>query len=359
MPRRTRPLVPRRAAPPSASRRTGGSPPRAPLPRVDVQLATLVREVPEGEGWSYEIKYDGYRAIAYVERGPRNAALHVSLVSRNGLSFSERFAPICRALGALDVESAILDGEVCSLDASGRTRFEALQGVMRDRTGAELVYFVFDVLWLDGEDLRGRPLSERRERLAHVVPQTDRGIVRRSESATGDGRAFLDAVRDLGLEGLIAKRVDLPYHAGRSTEWAKVKVEKSEELLVVGFTAPKRSRQRFGALLLGVRDDERGGVRFAGKVGTGFDTRTLEELHERMLPLRSDRPTVIDPPRAKNATWVRPELVAEIRYTEWTADGKLRHPTFLGLREDKAAREVRRERPVALPRAEKRGRAGG
>lgn len=317
------------------------------LPSVDVQLATLVREVPEGPGWSYEIKYDGYRAIAYVRR-PARGANDVQLVSRNGLSFTDRFAPISEALGALDVDGAILDGEVCSLDASGRTRFEALQGVSRDRTETELVYFVFDVLWLDGEDLRQKPLSERRTALARVIPHSDRGVVRRSEALEGDGHSFLEAARELGLEGLIAKRTGMPYRAGRSTDWVKVKVDRREELVVVGFTPPKGSRQRFGALLLGMPDRERGGVRFAGKVGTGFDTRMLEELHERMAPLRSERPTVSDPPRIKGAVWVRPELVAEIRFTEWTADGKLRHPTFLGLREDKSARDVRRERAVHL-----------
>lgn len=313
---------------------------RALLPDIEPQLATLVREVPKGPGWAFEIKYDGYRAIAYLAKGT------VRLVSRNGLSFHERFGSICHALASLPVTSAILDGEVCSLDALGHTRFEALQGVDRDRSHRELVYFVFDLLWIDGEDLRGLPLEARRARLERLLPQTGAGTVRRSERIEGDGRAFLEAARELGLEGVIAKRVDRPYRGGRSTEWVKLKVDRREELVIVGATPPKGSRQRFGALLLATGSRE--GLRFAGKVGTGFDTRTLEDLHERMRPLRVDRPPVIDPPRIRGALWVRPELVAEIRYTEWTADGKLRHPTFLGLREDKSAQEVRRERAIAI-----------
>lgn len=305
------------------------------LPEIEPQLATLVRDVPEGAGWSYEIKYDGYRAIAYVASGT------VRLVSRNGLSFAERFGSICRALGGLGVESAILDGEVCAIDEAGRTRFEALH-----EGASELVYFVFDLLWLDGDDLRALPLEERRRRLERLLPRSDRGTVRRSERILGGGHAFLEAARELGLEGLIAKRGDRPYRGGRSTDWVKVKVDRREELVIVGATPPRGSRQRFGALLLGIPDDATGALRFAGKVGTGFDTATLEDLHERMLPLRIDRPPVIDPPRIRGAVWVRPELVAEIRYTEWTADGKLRHPAFLGLREDKAAADVRRERPA-------------
>lgn len=321
------------------------APRAAPLPRIEPQLATLVRDPPEGEGWLHEIKFDGYRAIAYVDEG------EVHLVSRNGLSFDDRFGAIRDALAKeRGLGRAILDGEVCAVDPAGRTRFEALQNVMRDREGAALVYFVFDLLWEGDEDLRALPLIERKERLARLVPETARGVVRRSEHVRGDGASFLDAAERLGLEGLIAKRADRPYRGGRGTDWVKVKVEKREELIVIGYTPPKGSRQRFGALLLGVPDPERPGVlRYAGKVGTGFDTRTLEELHERMTPLRVAEPPVIDPPRERGAVWVRPAIVAELRFTEWTSDGKLRHPTFLGVREDKSPADVRRERPAPTP----------
>ncbi|MDQ3035300.1 MAG: non-homologous end-joining DNA ligase [Myxococcota bacterium] len=310
------------------------------LPTIEPQLATLVREPPEGDAWLHEIKYDGFRAIAYLDRG------EVHLVSRNGLSFDDRFAPVRIALSELPIERAIFDGEVCSLDESGRTKFEALQGAMRDGTEHALVYFVFDLLWYGNEDLRGLPLVERKERLARVITETGTGVVRRAEHVRGDGASFLDAAEKIGLEGLIAKRAVAPYRGGRSSGWQKVKVERREELVIIGFTPPKGSRQRFGALLLGIADREGSPLRYAGKVGTGFDVRTLEELHDRMLPLRTERAPVGDPPRERGAVWVRPELVAEIRYTEWTADGKLRHPTFLGLRIDKSAEDVRRERPI-------------
>lgn len=317
-----------------------------PLPVIEAQLASLVDEPPEGDEWLHEIKYDGFRVIAYVDRGD------VHLVSRNGLSFDDRFAPVRLALARMPIERAIFDGEVCSLDESGRSRFEALQGAMRDRTGDALVYFVFDLLWEGDDDLRPLPLVERKERLARVLSATGGEVVRRAEHMRGNGKTFLHAAEELGLEGIIAKRADRPYRGGRSLDWRKVKVERREELVIVGFTAPKGSRQRFGALLLGIADHAGGALRYAGKVGTGFDTRMLEELHDRMVPLRIERPAVSDPPRERGAAWVRPELVAEIRFTEWTSDGKLRHPTFLGLRLDKSAADVRREQVV---RAEPRG----
>lgn len=319
------------------SRRKPG---RDALPEIEAQLATLVREPPEGDAWLHEIKYDGYRAIAYLD------AEHVRLVSRNGLSFAERFGTICDALSELELPRAILDGEVCALDESGRPRFEALQRSMQEAPEA-LVYFVFDLLYLGDEDLRALPLAERKERLAQVLPETTRGRVRRAEYVRGGGASFLEAAERLGLEGLVAKRGDRPYRAGRSLDWQKIKVERREELVVVGFTPPKGARQRFGSLLLATYDPRRGdGLRYAGKVGTGFDTRALEELYERMLPLHVASPPVIDPPRMREATWIEPVLVAEVRYTEWTSDGKLRHPTFLGLREDKRAADVRRELAV-------------
>ncbi|AKF07412.1 non-homologous end-joining DNA ligase [Sandaracinus amylolyticus] len=321
-----------RALSTTTSRRTSK---RGALPEVDAQLATLVDEPPEGDAWLHEIKFDGYRALAYLDHG------EVRLVSRNGLSFNERFAPVCAALSRLPIERAILDGELCAIDEAGRTRFESLQQGGREG----LVYFVFDLLFEGDEDLRKLPLIERKERLARVLPETSRGMVRRAEHVRGGGASFLDAAAELGLEGLIAKRLDRPYVSGRSLDWQKVKVQRREELVIVGFTPPKGARQRFGSLLLGTVDAERdGALRYAGKVGTGFDSRTLEELYERMIPLRVEEPPVIDPPREKGATWIRPELVAEVRYTEWTRDGKLRHPAFLGMREDKRASDVRRER---------------
>lgn len=337
MPQRTQIARARGATASSARRRPPQRPLPRPLPEVEPQLATLVRAPPAGDAWLHEIKYDGFRAIAYVDRG------EVHLVSRNGLSFDERFAAVRDALGKRARARAILDGEICAIDEGGRTRFEALQGAMRDGRQDRLVFFVFDLLFEGEDDLRALPLHERKTRLARALPGTTRGVVRRAEHVRGGGPSFLEAVEHLGLEGMISKRADRPHRGGRSMDWQKIKVERREELVVIGFTPPKGSRQRFGALLLGVAERAGGALRYAGKVGTGFDARTLDELHERMLPLRVDRAPVVDAPRERGAVWLRPELVAEIRYAEWTAAGRLRHPTFLGLRLDKRASDVRRE----------------
>jgi bifunctional non-homologous end joining protein LigD len=306
---------------------------------LEPQLATLVDEPPEGDAWVYEIKYDGYRALAW-KRGSAS-----SLVSRRGLRF-EQFRSVAAAVAELACDEAILDGEVCAL-REGITSFEALQQAITRGDSRALVYFVFDLLFVDGEDLRGLPLEERKARLAQLVPETGEGIVRRAEHVRGSGVAFLEAARHLGLEGLIAKRRDRPFRAGRSLDWQKAKIAVRQEMVIVGFTAPKGTRSGFGALLVGVRDEGRAPTyRYAGKVGTGFDESTLRALHRRLSAMEVASSSVVDPPRMRDVRWVRPELVAEIRFTDWTRDGKLRHPVFVGLREDKKAADVRRERSL-------------
>jgi bifunctional non-homologous end joining protein LigD len=301
---------------------------------VEAQLATLVREPPRGEGWLFEIKYDGYRALAIKEGDA------VELRSRRGLRFGGLRAVRAR-LGALPCRSAIFDGELCALDARGRPRFEELQQALGGDDD-RIVYFVFDVLTLDGEDLRGRTLVERKKVLARLVRTTETGCVRRVPAHGGSGAEFLEAARSLGLEGMIAKRGDRPYRAGRSLEWQKVKLDVHQELVVVGFTPPSGSRRGLGALLLGVY--EKDVLHYAGKVGTGFDEPTLDMLARRLSSAVVPKPPVVDPPRTRAATWVRPELVAEVRFAEWTRDGRLRHPVFMGLRPDKLPRDVVRER---------------
>lgn len=307
------------------------------LPTIQPQLATLVSAPPGGDAWFHEIKYDGFRAIAYVDRGD------IHLVSRNGLSFDQRFASIRRALAQFPADRAILDGEICALDSSGHTRFELLQRALQTPSAVQLRYFVFDLLWVSNDDLRTTFLSQRKERLDAHFEKRANELIRPAEYIRGEGEAFQLAARELGLEGMVSKRIDKPHHQGRSRDWLKVKFESRQELVIVGFTRPKGSRQRFGALLLGVADKDGDELRYAGKVGTGFDTETLERLYELMTPLRIDRPPITDPPRERGAVWITPTLVAEIRFTEWTLDGKLRHPTFLGLRIDKSAHEVHRE----------------
>lgn len=307
------------------------------LPTIEPQLATLVSAPPSGDAWFHEIKYDGFRAIAYLDHGD------IHLLSRNGKSLDQRFASIRRALTQYPAVRAILDGEICAVDGSGQTRFELLQRALQTPRAAQLRYFVFDLLWVANDDLRTTVLSQRKERLDALFQKTTNELIRPAEYVRGEGEAFQHAARELGLEGMVSKRIDKPYRKGRSREWLKVKFESRQELVILGYTPPKGSRQRFGALLLGVADKEGAELRYAGKVGTGFDTETLEYLYELMSPLRIDRPPISDPPRERGAVWITPTLVAEIRFTEWTRDGRLRHPTFLGLRIDKSAHEVRRE----------------
>jgi len=268
----------------------------------------------------------------------------VILRSRNGLVFPA-FAPIVRRLRALGGESLGLDGELCVLDDEGRPRFELLQAALSERAWDCVVYFVFDLLLCDGVDWRGEPLAIRQARLGKLLRTTDRGPVRRVISHQGSGADFLEATRTLGLEGMIAKRMDRPYRSGRSRDWLKIKTEGRAELVVVGFTPPSANRQGFGALLLGVHDG--GELRYAGKVGSGFDGATLLALTAKLARLEVKAPPVVDPPRMREARWVKPSLVVELRFSEWTSEGRLRHPVFLGLRTDKPASKVTRERARA------------
>lgn len=307
------------------------------------QLATLVATPPDGATWSFEIKYDGYRALAAREDG------EVVLRSRNGLVFPA-FPPIVRRLGSLGHGSLVVDGELCVLDDAGRPRFELLQTALSARVHHDIVYFVFDLLVCDGEDLRAEPLAARQARLRSLLRTTSSGPVRRVVSHDGSGSDFLEATRALGLEGMIAKRIDRPYRSGRSRDWLKIKTEERAELVVVGFTPPSGSRQGLGSLLLGVHDDVGRGraLKYAGKVGSGFDAAALLELTEQLERLEVKEAPVIDPPRMKQARWVRPSIVVEVRFSEWTSEGRLRHPVFLGLRTDKAASTVKRDRVAPL-----------
>lgn len=307
------------------------------------QLATLVSAPPPGDGWVHEPKLDGYRILARIERG------HATLWSRNGKDWTSRMPTLARALEGLGVDGAVLDGEVCALDAAGRSDFQLLQNTLGTGRESELVDYVFDALFLDGDDLRSLPLVERKARLrAALGPAARRPTarVRYVEHVIGRGDAFFAEACRLGLEGMIAKRADRPYRAGRGPEWVKVKCTGRQELVIGGYTAPGGSRSHLGALLVGVPGD--GGLAYAGKVGTGFTARSLADLEAVLAPMRRETPPFVDPPRgadARDVTWVEPRLVAEIEFTEMTRSGRLRHPVFRGLRQDKAAGDVVRERP--------------
>lgn len=311
------------------------------LGSIKPELATLVDDVPTKGDWLFEIKYDGYRAIATLDHGK------VRIASRNGLDWTSRFPRIAEALAELPIGTAIVDGEIAYVLPDGRTDFQHLQNALgaKGRAADRLIYFVFDLLHHDGVDLTKRPLATRKEALRALLPKKSRGPIRFGDHVTHGGRAFFAEACRLGLEGIVAKRADSPYRGGRGKDWVKVKCQERQELVVVGFTAPKGSRSDLGALLLGVRDGEH--LRYAGKVGTGFTNASLAELRKRLSPLVVEEPAVENAPRMKDAQWVEPELVCQVRFTEWTRDGVLRHPSFEGLREDKPARAVTREGPVS------------
>jgi bifunctional non-homologous end joining protein LigD len=318
---------------------------RAPLPAfgsVAPQLATLVDDVPLGENWVYELKYDGYRAIATLDHGD------VRIATRSGQDWTERFAGVAKALSHVRAETAVFDGEIAYVDETGKTDFQKLQNALGRGGGAQLVYFVFDLLHYDGVDLTTEPLLARKDTLRTLLAGEGPPL-KMGEHMRGDGKELLAQACKLGLEGIIGKRADRPYRGGRSTDWVKVKCQKRQEMVIIGATLPKGARTGIGALLLAVHD-ESGGYRYAGKVGTGFSQASLADLDKRLAKLAVDEPAAKGVPRIKGARWVRPELVCQVRFTEWTRDGSLRHPSFEGLREDKAAPKVVREVEKHLPR---------
>lgn len=294
------------------------------------------RAIDSGE-WVYERKLDGLRCLA-TRNGPE-----VELWSRNRLSFSKRFPEVAAAVARLPVDEVTLDGEVVAFDDEGRTSFALLQQSGRR---AAPVYVVFDVLHLLGNDTRDLPLSERSElvdRLITAAGTATRRTITTVERTTGDPAALLDEACRNGWEGLVAKRPSSTYYPGRSPDWRKLKCSASQELVVGGWTDPTGSRTALGALLVGYYDDA-GRLVFAGKVGTGFSEVELRGLQTSLAERASNECPFDGQVRVKGSHWVRPELVAAVSFTEWTRDGKLRHPRFEGLRSDKAARDVKRER---------------
>jgi bifunctional non-homologous end joining protein LigD len=305
---------------------------------VAPQLATLVSGPPPGDDWVHEIKLDGYRILLRVERG------RVKLLTRNRQDWTARFPAVAEAAAALPVGAALLDGEIVALDRAGVSSFQALQQADQLETSRTLVYVAFDLLFLDGSDLRPLPLVERKARLARLL-KGRRGRLRYSEHFDLPGQRVFDRACRLGLEGIIAKQKNAPYSSGRGQAWLKVKCVARQELVIGGYTDPDGARAEFGSLLLGVHDRD-GRLVYAGRVGTGFDHATLKNLGARLRKLeRRGSPFAADGPRppARGAHWVKPELVAEVAFTEWTRDGLLRHPAFQGLREDKPAARIVRE----------------
>ena len=295
-------------------------------------LATLTDKPFDNPAWVFETKWDGFRAIAVAAPG------RASLYSRNGNDISRKYPTICAALAAIK-HDAVLDGELVALDAAGRSRFQLLQNAEREKT--RLLYCVFDLLYLDGKDLRGKTLIERKAELARILPKSP--LLLYSVHVVGEGIKVFNKAKRAKEEGVMAKLASGRYHSGlRTREWLKVKASQEQEVVIVGFTAPRRSRKYFGALLLAVRDGS--GWKYAGRAGTGFNAQTLRDVHAKLVPLITGKKPVPEKvPDAANTTWVKPKLVAVVKFTEWTQAGEMRHPVFLGLRTDKKATEVTRE----------------
>ena len=295
---------------------------------VRPMLATLVDAPFHEPGWVYEEKYDGIRILA-TKDGTR-----VHLITRNLIDRTADFPEIAAAVARLPAPKLLLDGEVVIFDADGVSRFQLFGADSRRKP----VYVVFDILGARGRDLTSRPLAERRDVLkAEVRPG---GPLRLSRRLSADGLKAFEMARARGLEGIVAKDPRSLYEIGkRSMAWRKVKVRAEEEFVLGGYTAPAGARTHFGAVLVGAFDGER--LRYAGKVGTGFTGKLLAALAQRFRPLVRPTPPFVDPPRERGVTWLEPRLVAQIGFMERTGDGRLRHPVFLGLREDKAPAEVR------------------
>ena len=293
--------------------------------RVHPMLATLVEQPVHNRGWIYEEKYDGVRVLAYKEGSK------VTLLSRNGKDRTEGFAKIADAIRKLRVPTLLLDGEVVVFDAAHVSRFELLQS----SSGAPR-YAVFDCLYRDGVDLRREPLSERRAVLLQTIKS---GVLLfPSKVLDKDGLKALRAAKQSGYEGLVAKDLASPYIEARSARWLKVKIHQEDEFVIAGYTKPGGTRKHFGALLLAAY--ERGKLLFVGKVGTGFNEKTLASLYKTFQPLVTQKTPLVDPPRERDLVFLEPKLVAQISYQELTADRKLRQPVFLGLRDDKRAKDV-------------------
>jgi bifunctional non-homologous end joining protein LigD len=310
--------------------------------RYEPMLATLVEKLPRGDGWLFEPKWDGYRAVAYVRGG------EAMLRSRRGNDLTERFAVVAKALpSALRTPDAVVDGEVCALDEAGRPSFSAMQ---QAKPGTPLVYEVFDVLEIDGAPLTGLQLAERRERLEQLVIPS--GVVQVS-GVFDDGAALLQAAEEQGLEGVMAKKAASRYQEGkRGGDWLKIKTHGRQEFVICGWTKGQGRRAgSFGSLVLGVRRGKE--YVWVGNVGTGFTDRTIDELLTKLRPLERETSPFADVPKMPKVpkggvAWVEPKLVCEVEFLEWTHDGHLRAPSFQGLRDDKLARAVRREEPAAM-----------
>ena len=332
----------------------GAVPAKLPL-SLAPQLATLVEEPPRGKGWIYEVKFDGYRILARIDGDD------IRLFTRNGNDWTPRMKSLRDEVAALGIASGWVDGEIVVPDAKGNPDFQALQNAFDSSATEAIVFFAFDLPYFGGYDLRRAPCIERRALLEKLFESNQSARLIFSSHFEGEAAQLLEGTCRKGLEGLIGKRADAPYVSKRSSTWIKLKCTRRQEFVIGGYTDPKASRVGFGSLLLGTHDAD-GKLRYAGNVGTGFDRKLLRSLKEKLAALETDAPPFADKPRDVKGHWVKPKLVAEIAFTEWTGDGRVRHPVFHGLRTDKdpravtgeaALQEAPREMPAKKPRTTK------
>lgn len=310
---------------------------------IKPMLAKLIKEPFDSPEWLFEVKWDGYRALAFLQKGK------VQLKSRNNLSFNTLFSPIVDELSKI-CHDAILDGEIVLLDKKGKSNFQYMQNYQRAKQG-DLHYYVFDLLFLDGKDLRELPLIERKKRLKKLLNSVKLTTIRYSDHVETHGKAFFMEASKHNLEGIMGKKIDSPYRSTRSSDWVKIKVHQRQEFVIGGFTQPQGSRKNFGALLIGVYDKKE--LIYVGHVGGGFNTKLLSEIYETMIPLKQEKsPFKNAPKESASITWIKPKLVCEVSFQEWTSENILRQPIFQGLRLDKKATEVKMEKPETIQESE-------
>ena len=327
---------------------------KAKLPaQLKPELATLVDSAPEGQ-WSYEIKFDGYRIMARIDHD------QVQLFTRNGHDWTHKLPQQAEALAALGLESAWLDGEMVVANEHGVPDFQALQNAFEAGRSGNILYYLFDLPYLNGVDLREVPVEERRAALATILGAQKNPLLRYSEAFDETPDALLNSACQMQMEGLIGKRLGSPYVSRRSGDWIKLKCKHRQEFVVVGYTDPKGSRSAFGALLLGLHDRDSGELRYAGKVGTGFNEATLKSILAQLKPLQVKKAAVVNPPsgfEAKGVHWLKPKLLAEVAFAEMTKDGSVRHAVFHGLRDDKPAKDITEERAKPVKTSETKSAA--
>lgn len=312
------------------------------------QLAKLVTKPPNGDEWLHELKFDGYRMVCHLNRGKAR------FWSRNGKDWTDKFHNLAESVKSLPVTTAILDGEVVVVDKEGRSSFQKLQqamgkgGIGGTRKAPAFVYQIFDLVYLDGYSLNSVPLRERKALLEQLLGSGKaKAFLRYSDHVEGNGAQFFKQACEFGIEGVVSKLADSPYESTRNSNWQKTKCLKRQEFVITGYTPSKKGFPGFGSLILGVYDQ--GKLIYAGRAGTGFSIKQRLELQKKLDRIsHATMPFVTIPkdPGLRDAHWARPQLVGEVEFTEWTADGLIRHPSFKGLREDKQAEEVVREEPA-------------